>query len=161
MKIKFLFLIQVMILWTGLTGLRGQYLVVSLNNGTEVNENLGDVRKLTFPGTDLLVSMKDGTTDSYGLSTVRKIYFKTNVSVDEINHQELTSLKVFPNPAVETLNITGIPKGSEWIRIYRADGQLLVSQNLLSDHIILDISTLAKGLYYICTENASAKFVKP
>lgn len=159
MKIKFL--IPVMILWAGLTGLHAQTMVVSLNDGTEESQNLSAVQKLTFPATDLLVTLKNGSSDSYGLSEVRKVYFNTNVSVGENQQESRSNLKVFPNPAIEILNICGIPEGSDRVCIYRADGSLVISEDITDKAIVLNISQLCKGLYFISINGVSAKFVKP
>jgi len=159
MKIKFL--LPVMIFWAGFTGLHAQTLVVSLKNGNEEIQNLSSVQKLTFPSSNLLVSLKNGSSDSYGLSEVRKIYFNSNVSVDENQQESHGYLKLFPNPATEILNISGIPEGSTRICLYRVDGSLVMSEDVTEEAIALNISNLSKGLYFISINGVSAKFIKP
>jgi hypothetical protein len=142
------------------SGLSAQNLVVKLNNGDENMDSLGEIRTLTFGGNNLLVNLKNGSTDTYALSDVWKIYFNNTVSVNEPDQDFGAVLTVYPNPASETVRIDGIPDGTRWLRIFQSDGRLVISEQLSSDHVLVDISRLPKGLYFVNIDGCTAKFIR-
>jgi len=160
MKQKHKFPILLSLLLAIFSGLSAQNLVVKLNNGDENMDGLGEIRTLTFGDNNLMVNLKNGSTDTYMLEDVRKLYFSNTVSVEERKHGFSNMLSIYPNPASETLRIDGIPGGSKVIRIYQADGTLVISEPVSSDHVTVDIRRLAKGLYFIQCEGYNAKFIR-
>ena len=67
-------------------------------------------------------------------------------------------IKIFPNPASTSITMTGVCKTK--IQIMDLRGQLIKSLIPYSTSVNLDISFLAKGVYYICFENAGQVRVK-
>ena len=67
-------------------------------------------------------------------------------SVDEkINN----STKMYPNPAVNFLNIVNYTVGIENIYIYNTNGQLVLANEVNANQIRLNTSTLSKGVYIV------------
>lgn len=76
----------------------------------------------------------------------------------------LANVQLFPNPASNQLSIEGIVPGSS-LKIYTANGQLVIHSQLNSPKVSVDISALSKGSYTILVTDANghagtANFVK-
>ena len=75
----------------------------------------------------------------------------------------LDAVQPFPNPAVNTINLTYKlePGKTSVIRVYNMNGQLMDSFNIGSDFeaIIVDLSHYAKGIYIYEYDGISNKFV--
>ena len=75
-----------------------------------------------------------------------------------------TEIKLYPNPAYETLNIETAPGMYSSFSIYNATGQLLVSHTIGSVLTSLDVRSLPNGVYLIYFQgikgNTVTKFVK-
>ena len=73
-------------------------------------------------------------------------------------------LRVFPNPAKNELRITNyeLQENDVYIQIYSVVGQLLNNYqfSIVNSQLIIDISHLAAGMYYLKIDNRIAKFVK-
>jgi hypothetical protein len=82
-------------------------------------------------------------------------YSNTIVGKTENNFNE--SLNVFPNPATNTLYINGF-KNTASAEIYDISSKLLLSKQLNKNH--LNISSLAKGLYFIKLSTAEVSVVR-
>lgn len=76
------------------------------------------------------------------------------------------SLKVYPTPATNVLNVStaGLVSGNGTLKIVDVNGVVVLQQKVTSSLQQVDISRLAKGVYMIKTEDgistASSKFVK-
>lgn len=99
-------------------------------------------------------------TFSYGEVEDYGVYLLTpaNLSTNEINEQKNISL--YPNPASDVLNISGI-EGTEF-EIYNTAGQL-VNKGKISDQKV-QVHDLVKGVYFIQIKNnnniSKLKFIK-
>jgi len=76
-------------------------------------------------------------------------------------------LVIYPNPAIDVLNIQVNAKAFEWmpIRILDAQGRVCyhVNQSIQPglNNFILDISNLSSGLYHLNCFNPNSHFVLP
>ena len=70
---------------------------------------------------------------------------------------ETQVLHIYPNPANNVLGIDGV-SGS--VEIYDAMGRRVLTAKTTSDHTLIDISTLPRGLYLLRIDGTSAKFIK-
>jgi hypothetical protein len=70
----------------------------------------------------------------------------------------------FPNPANGQVTITGISEGVEFIRVRNTLGQLVEFINPAMDSgdekVVLDISSLPAGIYFVETSFGSIRFIK-
>lgn len=80
----------------------------------------------------------DGTTQTFTLLTT--------ISSIRDNHEDILKVCVFPNPANNIINITGLSSPSK-IKIYNIQGQLLKSYQHVNNTI--DISDLQPGVYFL------------
>ena len=82
-----------------------------------------------------------------------------------IDINELTRVTLFPNPALDVLNLN-IPDhmSIESLSIYTMNGQLMQSTNLLNGNKSIDISDLSQGLYMLSISSSNGikmiRFVK-
>ena len=85
----------------------------------------------------------------------------TNVGIEQL---EITNfqLRVYPNPAGNQLQITNYElKENSVIEIYNVVGQKLLSfPSLSSPETTIDISDLAKGIYFLKAGNKTVRFMK-
>jgi len=89
--------------------------------------------------------------------------FTTNLSKAESDND----LKIFPNPASSQLSIESVSfKNAEEmsISIYNVQGQLMLNKSIKQATTIIDISSYAKGIYFVHVktdkEIATKKFIK-
>jgi hypothetical protein len=83
-------------------------------------------------------------TDAHGCTCNQE--FEVLVGLDEI---ELTSIQLFPNPAEDVINISGIqPYDIKLISVFDATGRVVLSVNNPTNNT-LDISGIAAGAYNI------------
>lgn len=142
------------------TGLKSQVLVVQMIDGTENPEEISAIQNLSFAASELIVSLTNGTTNPYGLSEIQKLYFTTSTFTEENPADDFRTISVFPNPAVETLTISGIDEAGSPLLIIRPDGKVMVSKPGVSGRITLDVSRFAPGMYFILVNGTSSKFIK-
>lgn len=76
-----------------------------------------------------------------------------------IQQHEVNTLKVYPNPAVNELNIV-LGTVNSTLTIYNSVGQKMEEVSVSGMDYRLDISGYAKGIYFVKTGNKVAKFVK-
>ena len=71
---------------------------------------------------------------------------------------EQGTIKVYPNPVVEKLNVD-IPEGSSGgsLLLYDGNGRLVLSQTNVSTHNELDLSAQNKGNYFLVFQTANGK----
>jgi len=74
---------------------------------------------------------------------------KITTGINDINE---TSLKIYPNPLVETLTIENMQLNST-IMIFDISGKLLINKTAQSETEILDVSHLTSGIYTIRIQN--------
>lgn len=159
-KVKLVFLVLSGLLLMTSAGLKSQVLVIQMKDGTENQEQLVSIQKLSFAAPDLLVSLTNGTVNPYGLSEIQKLYFATSTSVNENLSSEFSTLHLFPNPATGTLTISGMPVEAGYILVIRPDGKIMMQETVLSAQMTMEVSWLAPGMYFILAKGTSSKFIK-
>jgi len=83
------------------------------------------------------------------------LFPNANVGVQEIEHNNYIS--VYPNPAVDQLNIT-LNKNAE-VTVYNIMGQAVMTMEGRAGVNTLDISNLTSGIYFINAGNDTQKFI--
>ncbi len=80
----------------------------------------------------------------------------TLVSTD-ILENKVVQLQIYPNPASDVLNIQGLEEGT-LVEIYGAAGSLLKKVQLSGGTV--NVSDLAKGVYFVSANGATSKIIK-
>jgi hypothetical protein len=142
-------------------GLSAQKLVIRMDDGTEYDEPLSALQKLTFSQDELIVNFISGPGDAYPLSDIRKLYFNLAVSTDENTFAPGHGPVVFPNPAGNFITVRGIPADAGFISIYRMDGAPVLVKTVSADCESLDVTGLPSGLYLLKASGYTTKFIKP
>ncbi len=93
--------------------------------------------------------MESSDNGSWGMNTpaffvLDDIQVLHNVGVKTM---QLNNMKVYPNPAVNTLNFVS-QKDLKTIEIYNFEGQIILQQSLIPSTRTLDVSGLNSGLYF-------------
>ena len=76
-----------------------------------------------------------------------------------ISQQSVETLKVYPNPAVNELNVV-LNSENTSVSIYNAVGQRMEQVVVSGSEYKFDISSYAAGIYFVKTGTSIAKFVK-
>ncbi len=76
-------------------------------------------------------------------------WFITSLGASVRTPEEIASqyIQIYPNPVINTVTILG-GSGSA-ARVYDINGKLLLTQNITKDSATIDMSALAKGMYYL------------
>jgi hypothetical protein len=83
----------------------------------------------------------------------------TDESLSIIDTEAEVTIDAFPNPATDFIQISGLTEVQTY-RIYNLDGKE-VTNGLMTDNDLIDIQSLARGMYFLQVDNASTlKFIK-
>jgi len=139
-----------------------QSLVLQAKGGSESTCALSNVRKITFSGSILSVVKKDATQSDYTISNVQKLLFglRSETATLVKNEESSSSLKAYPNPAKEILNVDGISKVDN-LHLYNLTGsELSVSHSLVNNGLQISTGNLPQGVYLLQVNNQVIKFQK-
>jgi hypothetical protein len=76
-----------------------------------------------------------------------------------ISDHSLSPLKVYPNPAVNELTVELTSENTE-VSIFNSLGQVMDQVLVSATEYKFDISSYAKGIYFVKTNDSIAKFIK-
>lgn len=82
----------------------------------------------------------------------------TPLGAGQVNSPAAHGLHVFPNPASGTLNISGTE--AEEMRVYDSSGREVMRLKPDRDELVLDVSHLSEGMYFIITPQAAVRFIR-
>ncbi|MCU4162759.1 T9SS type A sorting domain-containing protein [Carboxylicivirga caseinilyticus] len=91
-----------------------------------------------------------------GISTK---YDVTISAATNIKSKDAKGINLYPNPVKDMLTIDGVAPGKT-LMIYSVTGALVKSEILSDSKSQTDVSDLAKGIYFIKTDNRTIKFIK-
>lgn len=160
MKRKLLFVLLLLLLAEWPNKLSAQSLTVRLNDGSENQELLASVQKLSFADGNLVLSFKTGANNSFPLQEIQKVYFGTQTGLTEILPQHTDKLYIYPNPATQEIMLTHIPAGTSLVFIYRMDGKLMMQCRITGDTSNINLNNLQSGIYLLVAGNQTSKFIK-
>jgi len=113
------------------------------------------VGKNTFPVT---VTSDDGTTKKKNTYTI-VINRAGNTNIKETETEDGKALQIYPNPTDGKIHIINYKSGN--IELYDALGKLQKSESKIEKgEILIDISYLAKGMYFLKVDGKMFKVVK-
>ncbi len=150
MKKKRLLLGGLILLGMGLTGLQAQVMYVRENNGSQIVYPLSNIQKITFSGGNANIESFNNAKGVHALSGLRYINFTdlTN-GISQPTTQLSTSLKTYPNPVEDVLNIDLIDLTGEGnVSILTMEGKILHAQKTSGNSFItLNLNHLSQGIY--------------
>jgi hypothetical protein len=127
--------------------------------GVEKIINAGNLRTITFSGSNLNLNYFDGRSDTVILTSIRKMYFNQLTALKKTS-QSLTSILIYPNPVVETLYLKNLPDGIHTVAIWNITGRKVMNVTLSSESCSIDVSTLASGFYFLRINSQTLRFSK-
>jgi len=139
--------------------LSAQSLVVEALDGTTQVYDMAVVSKLDFTTSGSLKVLKtDGTADTKAISETRKVVFSAeDAPITAISESSKASaLKVYPNPAKNEITVEG---ANDDILIFSANGGL-VSTTKTADKAVVNVSSLADGVYVLRSGKSAARIIK-
>ena len=138
--------------------LSAQSLVVEALDGTTQVYDMAVVSKLDFTTSGSLKVVKtDKSEDVKSISETRKVVFSTeNVSAVSEADSKASVLKVYPNPAKNEITVEG---ANADILIFSANGGL-VSTTKAADKAVINVSSLADGIYVLRSGDSAARIIK-
>ena len=94
--------------------------------------------------------------DDSGVTGVMDVTVGGGVGIDQ---QRVEALRVYPNPAVNELNVV-LSSENTRVSIYNGVGQRIEQVVVSGTEYKFDISSYAAGIYFVKTGTSIAKFVK-
>lgn len=137
-----------------------QQLVVRLANGTEVSQELNQVRKLTFNPGEVSVVLHSGNTESYDMQMVQKLYFEALTSGTHENTGAFQQVNLYPNPANDIVYLSGLPQGVSPAFIFSLEGRLLLTGSVTPEANSIHLSTLKPGIYLLMLDGRAIKLIR-
>jgi hypothetical protein len=93
-----------------------------------------------------------------------EIFRNTQTDVDEKNNINNSDFSIFPNPAADLIEIkiddSSVLEPFTKIEICNLTGKIIETRLIHSDKIIIDLSNIQPGMYYIKINNKMKKFIK-
>ncbi len=102
-----------------------------------------------------VVTVVASAKDDSGVTGVKDV----TVGVTGISQKSVNTLKVYPNPAVNELNVVLNAENST-VSIYNGVGQKMDEAVVFGSEYKFDISSYAAGIYFVKTGTSIAKFIK-
>ncbi len=129
-----------------------QFVAVSAD-GDKTTYTLADVQRIEVNATDTEVSLvvldKEG---DYSQKYQKILFAETQTGVEELG---ITSVFVYPNPVVNTLNIQGVDENTP-LEVYNLTGKSVLKDKGTE----LDVTSLNQGTYILRINNQYVKFIK-
>jgi len=107
-----------------------------------------------YSDSDIMIRFKQ-VNDGGNTLFLDDINVGSTLGTDDVNKN---IVKVYPNPASDKVTVVGLHEGTV-VSLYNVSGQKLLEVVANGDTPI-DISSLAQGMYFLSTPNATAKIIK-
>lgn len=131
------------------------------NSGLQTTEGYSYC-EIVFPGSVTSVSIRmtgrsSSSTDSWLVDNVILTAEKLATGINAISN---TVLKIYPNPANETLYINRSTATKETIGIYNSLGELVISKELNQINESINLAGLSQGIYIVKSGSFTKKIIK-
>lgn len=104
------------------------------------------VRNTTEPNSSYTVS----EWDSYASNTFSYLgNTSSRLKASITEESEMNDLAIYPNPANNFFTISNTNNSVQLVQVFNSTGQLLIEQNLTDNKNQVDVSNLAKGIYFV------------
>jgi hypothetical protein len=126
----------------------------------------------TYPQCDCECLKTDTINIGVILNRPYKITFKNNIVANDsfliiidkstfVERQKENSIKIFPNPLIDKLNLVNYDIENKSIKIYNSSG-LIVYERVIKNgnKEVLDLSRFHSGIYFLVLNNLTYKLIK-
>ena len=133
---------------------------VTYYTGSSQNYTIDTSGKLYFSGSNLLVKTTATATDvSIPTTIIRKITFSSTVLATQEIGANKDQIKLYPNPSADFIRITSDKKEALKVKIYSAEGRLMLSGTYQPNEDI-NIGSFKEGFYLVQVNNTTLKLIK-
>ncbi len=87
-----------------------------------------------------------------------KFYLKVYYSPTEVDENQASALKLYPNPAQQSLSLEA--EGMTHMEVYDVLGQLVYQQDAESNNLTINVSDWTEGLYFVKVQTQSGWFIR-
>jgi hypothetical protein len=87
-----------------------------------------------------------------------KFYLKVYYSPTEVDENQASALKLYPNPVQQSLSLEA--EGMTHMEVYDVLGQLVYQQETESNNLTLNVSDWTEGLYFVKVQTQSGWFIR-
>lgn len=134
-----------------------QSAIFTKTDGTTITGLLAGA-KITFTDDNLVFTTASSST-TFHISDLQKITFDSSSSSIN-NNSSSPSLSIYPNPATDYIQVSGLSSEGNLVQIYRIDGALMKAQTATSSETTIEITSFAPGIYIVRANGQTLKFVK-
>lgn len=106
---------------------------------------------------EVIIEWPDNTTTVVNDIAVNQVITVTQSGVLNTQENSIKDIRIFPNPANNTINIEGNSMLQN-IEIFNLLGQKILQKKVNSNTIKLDVSSFASGHYFLKTQNSNSEF---
>jgi hypothetical protein len=119
--------ILLLIFFFSSTNTQAQHLKLNLINGDVEELGLAEVRSIKFDVNSLIIYRSNGNVLSWNIGDIEAYKFDLTTAVPSDYRQDFNSLKIFPNPASDVVQIeyTGVANRNLLIEILDSNGKLV------------------------------------
>lgn len=133
---------------------------VTYYTGSTQDYTIDTSGKLYFSGSNLLVKTTSTAANiSIPTTIIRKITFSSLVLATQEIGANKDQIKLYPNPSADYIRITSGKKEGLKIKIYSAEGRLVLNGTYQPNEDI-NISSFKEGFYLIQVNNTTLKLIK-
>ncbi|GAA5099916.1 hypothetical protein GCM10023210_37840 [Chryseobacterium ginsengisoli] len=133
---------------------------VTYYTGSTQDYTIDTSGKLYFSGSNLLVKTTSTATNvSIPTTIIRKITFSSLVLATQEIGANKDQIKLYPNPSADYIRITSGKKEALKIKIYSAEGRLVLNGTYQPNEDI-NISSFKDGFYLVQVNNTTLKLIK-
>ncbi|MBL7969565.1 MAG: T9SS type A sorting domain-containing protein [Prolixibacteraceae bacterium] len=155
------FTLLILLLIAIAAGGQAQSLLLKTKDGTTISKQLGSVKRITFSTNSLLVNYLSGPVETYSIGSISKLSFKMPpTGINPIELAASATMKIYPNPASETIYIQNAPETDYTASVYQMNGVLMFSTSKDSGSRSVDVSFLPAGFYILKINGQAFKFIK-
>ncbi|MGN0235948.1 MAG: T9SS type A sorting domain-containing protein [Paludibacteraceae bacterium] len=139
-------------------------LVVKPLSGTDYRRELATIGKVVYHGDSLYLYDSFGTVlYKEQLAKVQQLTYSEGgdptTGMEDVQ-SDATRLRVYPNPAAESLVLEGVQDADAQARLYNQQGQLVQSAVVGEGRTTLDVSGLPAGTYLLLCNGEAFKIIK-
>lgn len=139
---------------------KAQRMTINLKDGNKQEINLTTLQKISFSSNNMVLNYTNAAFTSLAINDIRKITMISGPADVKNTLADKSKMSIFFNAAENQITIKNAPEKSAKAYVYRMDGVLLLYSEVSSSNNLLNISSLANGLYLLKINNQVFKFKK-
>lgn len=132
-----------------------QSILIQGKDGGTTELSIGELRKLSFEGSNMIATYNSGNRDSYAMSAIGKLQFDGSLAVQPVS---LMEDHISYSASIGQAQVLG-SKGQN-LSVYSVSGSKLLDLRIDSDEETVDLSGLQKGVYLLKLGSRTIKIAR-